>query len=127
VRLPRIGQVRTLESTRKPSRHVERGTGRIRSATVSFGRRRWSVQRSKRCLRTDAEVKRLHSRGAHARADGLHKLTTGLVEQSGSIVVEDLNIAGMIRYRRLARRIADAGWVSCAGNLYTRPPGAVAR
>jgi putative transposase len=35
VKLPRIGLVGTHESTRKLARHVERGTARIRSATVS--------------------------------------------------------------------------------------------
>lgn len=43
VTLPRIGSVRTHESTRKLARHVERGTARIRSATVSFQRGRWHV------------------------------------------------------------------------------------
>ncbi|MGH3858849.1 IS607 family element RNA-guided endonuclease TnpB, partial [Actinokineospora sp.] len=41
VRLPRIGVVRTHESTRKLARHVERGTARIRSATVTCRGGRW--------------------------------------------------------------------------------------
>jgi putative transposase len=43
VTLPRIGTVRTLESTRKLAPHVERGTARIRSATVSHRAGRWQV------------------------------------------------------------------------------------
>jgi putative transposase len=43
VKLPRIGAVRTHESTRKLARHLERGTGRILSATVSYRRGRWQV------------------------------------------------------------------------------------
>jgi putative transposase len=35
VRVPRVGEIKTYESTRKLNRHVERGTGRILSATVS--------------------------------------------------------------------------------------------
>jgi len=41
VRLPRIGVVRTHESTRTLARHVERGTARIRSATVTRRGERW--------------------------------------------------------------------------------------
>jgi putative transposase len=41
VKLPRIGLDRTHESTRKLARHVERGTARIRSATVQNQRGRW--------------------------------------------------------------------------------------
>jgi putative transposase len=36
VRLPRIGVVRTHESTRKLARHIERGTARVRSATLTY-------------------------------------------------------------------------------------------
>jgi hypothetical protein len=41
VKLPRIGVVRTHESTRTLARHVDRGTARIRSATVSHRAGRW--------------------------------------------------------------------------------------
>ena len=43
IQLPRIGLVRTCESTRKLARNVERGEARIRSATLSFQRGRWHV------------------------------------------------------------------------------------
>jgi putative transposase len=43
VQLPVIGVVGTHESTRKLARHVEAGTARIRSATLSFQRGRWHV------------------------------------------------------------------------------------
>jgi putative transposase len=179
VRLPRIGVVRTHESTRKLARHVERGTARIRSATVSHRRGRWFVsfsveiercdlvparpevvvgvdlgvkslavlstgevvanpkhlevvqrelrrlQRqaarrvgpdrrtrrapSNRWRRTQARIGRLHTAVANARRDGLHKLTTRLATTFGTIVVEDLQVAGMLRNRRLARHIAGTG------------------
>jgi putative transposase len=40
----------------------------------------------------------------------LHKLTTGLAHEYGTIVIEDLNVAGMMKHRRLARAVADAGF-----------------
>jgi putative transposase len=43
VQLPRIGLVRTHESTRKLARKVEAGTARIRSVTLSWQRGRWHV------------------------------------------------------------------------------------
>jgi putative transposase len=43
IRLPRIGTVRTHESTRRLARKVEAGTARIRSATLSHQRGRWHV------------------------------------------------------------------------------------
>lgn len=58
--------------------------------------------------RTD--LGRAHARVRHLRADGLHKLTTSIAAEYGTVVVEDLNVAGMLRNHKLARRIADAGF-----------------
>jgi putative transposase len=58
VKLPRIGIIRTHESTRKLARHVERGTARIRSATVSYQRGRWFVSFSVQITRTDPPATR---------------------------------------------------------------------
>lgn len=55
VKLPRIGAVRTHESTRKLARHGERGTARIRSASVSFRAGRWFVSFSVEITRADPE------------------------------------------------------------------------
>jgi putative transposase len=43
------------------------------------------------------------------RRDALHKLTTSLATQHDLVVVEQLNLAGMVRNRRLARALADTG------------------
>jgi putative transposase len=47
---------------------------------------------------------------ARLRRDAIHKLTTDLAGEYGTIVVEDLNVTGMLRNRRLARAVADAGF-----------------
>jgi putative transposase len=55
-------------------------------------------------------VARRHERIANRRRDFLHKLTRRYVNQYDTIVVEDLNVAGMIQNHRLARAISDASW-----------------
>jgi putative transposase len=52
---------------------------------------------------------RLHPQVACARRDGLHKLSARLTSVYGTVVVEDLNVAGMMSNRRLARHIAGVG------------------
>ena len=49
---------------------------------------------------------------ANLRHDGVHKLTTRLVREYGVVVVEDLNVAGKVRNRRLARAISDCGFAT---------------
>jgi putative transposase len=52
------------------------------------------------------KLARLHRRIADIRADALHKLTSKLT-QFATIVIEDLNVAGMLGNRRISRAIAD--------------------
>jgi putative transposase len=63
-----------------------------------------------RNLAGQATIARMHARAANLREDGLHQLTTRLAAAYGTIVVEDLNVVGMLKNRRLARRVADAGF-----------------
>ena len=46
---------------------------------------------------------------ANLRGEALHQLTTELAGTYGTVVVERLNVAGMVRNRHLARAIADSG------------------
>jgi putative transposase len=177
VTLPKLGTIRTHESTRKLARRLEAGTARILSATVSRNAQRWfvsftvetersvatarlrpgsvigvdlgvktlltgaddtgkvfkvtgpkplraSLRRLRRVSRAHsrktqgsanrrksaARLARIHARIANIRADALHKTTTGLATRYETIVVEDLNVAGMTRNRRLARAISDQGF-----------------
>jgi putative transposase len=52
----------------------------------------------------------VEARAACIRRDGLHKLTSRLVAEHGTVVVERLNVTGMLRNRHLARAISDAGF-----------------
>ena len=51
----------------------------------------------------------LHARVVNVRSDRHHKATTAIAKSCGRVVVETLNVSGMMRNRRLARAIADAG------------------
>ena len=57
-----------------------------------------------------AKVARAHRKVRNARNDFLHRASTHLVRGNDTIVIEDLNVSGMVRNRRLARVISDCGW-----------------
>jgi putative transposase len=169
IQLPRVGILKTHESTRKLARRVEQGTARILAATITRTADRWfvsftvEVQRavpacngktsvvgvdvgirylavlstgttvanahalehslrklrrlnrqlarckpgSKHRSQTRRQLARVHVRATNLRKDVLHKLTTALATGHRIVVVEQLNVAGMVRNRRLARAIAD--------------------
>jgi putative transposase len=55
-------------------------------------------------------VAKVHERVSNARKDFLHKLSRKLVDESQVIIVENLNVKGMVRNRKLSKAISDVGW-----------------
>ena len=84
---------------------------------------------SKRHRRAQLALQKTHAAVAAARRDSLHKLTTALARTCGTIVVEDLNVSGMVRNRHLAKAVADASFaevrrqLTLQDDLARRPPG----
>ncbi|MBR7675570.1 RNA-guided endonuclease InsQ/TnpB family protein [Streptomyces daliensis] len=53
---------------------------------------------------------RVHARITDRRRDHLHKITTRLVRENQTLVIEDLTVRNMVKNRSLARAISDAAW-----------------
>jgi putative transposase len=65
---------------------------------------------SKRRNRTRIKIAKLHNKKADTRKDFLHKLSTKVVSENQAIILEDLNVSGMVKNRKLARVISLQGW-----------------
>ena len=82
---------------------------------VKPGASAWAT--SKRMLRTQARVRKLHERVANLRREQAHQLTTYLTREFGVIGVETLAVRNLLANRRLARHIADVGWGTILAQL----------
>lgn len=56
------------------------------------------------------KISKLHLHIANMRKDFLHKESRKLVDENQVMVLEDLNVKGMIKNKKLARSIADVSW-----------------
>ena len=93
-------------------RHLGRKLRKLRRLEREKSRRqKGSANRNK----SRRKVAITHGRVARARRDYHHKQALALVRENQVIHVEDLNIVGMVRNRRLARAISDAGWGQFVG------------
>jgi IS605 OrfB family transposase len=96
-------------------RHLATAGRRLRRLARRMSRRQGPDRRtgqrpSNRRERARRDLSAAHRRVADLRRDGLHKLTTRLSARYGTVVVEDLHVAGMVRNRRLAKAISDCGF-----------------
>jgi putative transposase len=65
---------------------------------------------SKRRNKTRIRIAKQHNKIADTRKDFLHKLSTKVVSKNQTIVLEDLNVSGMVKNRKLALSISLQGW-----------------
>ena len=96
-------------------RHMSRAVRKLRRLSRTVSRRQGPDRRtgrkpSNRWRRADAARNRALGKVAGQRRDSLHKLTTRLAAEFGTVVIEDLHVAGMMKNRRLARHVADASF-----------------
>jgi transposase, IS605 OrfB family, central region len=68
------------------------------------------VKGSNRWERTRLRIAKLHCRIDDMRTDFLHKLSTKLTNKNQVVVLEDLNVRGMLKNRKLSKAISRQGW-----------------
>jgi putative transposase len=112
-------------------RHHRKAEKKLAKANKRVSRRQ---QGSKRRGKAVAQLGKRHQKVKRQRADFHHKSALMLLRQYDTIYLEDLRVANMVRNRRLAKSISDAGWAqfrtileakaACAGRRVIAVPPA---
>jgi putative transposase len=88
-------------------KHERRDRARLAKAQRDLSRKaKGSANREKARRR----VAKVHARIADRRRDFLHKLSTRLVRENQTVVIEDLAVRNLMKNGKLARAISDAAW-----------------
>ena len=88
-------------------RHERRARARLALAQRRLSRKaKGSANREKAKLK----VARAHARIADRRRDFLHKLSTRIIRENQTVLIEDLCVRTMVRNHSLARAISGASW-----------------
>jgi putative transposase len=88
-------------------KHYRRHIAKLQKLSRAYARtQKGSKNRNKKRIKLAAH----HARVANIRKDTLHKITTYLSKNHATIVVEDLNVSGMIKNEKLAQSISDCSF-----------------
>ncbi len=79
---------------------------KLRQLNKSVSRKRKGSNNRKKAA---VKLARQHYRVSNIRKDTIHKATSAITKQASTIVIESLNISGMMKNRKLSKAMADAG------------------
>jgi len=86
---------------------LKKRINRLRRLSKNLSRKNRGSKRYERARKRQAK---LQAKLKDIRTDFLHKLSTQIIRENQAIVLEDLNVAGMVKNRKLSRTISDLGW-----------------
>ena len=104
-----INKTKIVRNLNRKLAHIQRVLSRKYEAAKKAGKD--SKQKSKQILKYEALLKRIYYRIACIRLNQRHQITREMVDlHPERIVVEDLNVRGMMKNRHLAKAIGEMGF-----------------
>lgn len=88
-------------------RYFRKNQAKLKKAQRHLSRK---VKNSNRYNKQKLKVAKMHRKIANQRSHFIHNVTTNLVKNYDEIVIEDLNVSGMVKNHKLAKSISDASF-----------------
>lgn len=93
----------------KPHKNLERLI-KIRSKALSRTKRNKDGIESKGRLDARRYLAKVYNKASNIRNNHLHQISSRIINENQVIVLEDLNVKGMVKNRRLSKSISDCSW-----------------
>ena len=78
------------------------------------------VKKSKNRIKAKKKLAKTHARITNIRTDSIEKISTTIANEFTHVVMENLNVRGMSKNRKLSRSILDMGFYSFKNRLATK-------
>ena len=91
----------------KRERHLDKHTKRLMKEQRKLSRTTKGSNNRKKQIE---KVQAVHRKIRNTRKDFLHKTSSNMIAKYSGVVLEDLNVSGMMKNSKLARSISDVGW-----------------
>ena len=103
-----INRTKTVRKLKKKKRRLQRSISRKYEMNKLKGGR---YSKTSNIIKSERQLLRIHHRLANIRQNYRHQITTALIRRKpSSIVLEDLNVKGMMSNRHLAKAVQEQGF-----------------
>lgn len=98
--------------TKKMEQKLKREQRKLSRRALLAKQRGIKLHEAKNYQKQKKKVARLYEKMVNQRTDFLNKLSTDIIKNHDIICIEDLNVKGMLKNRKLSKAISDVSWSS---------------
>lgn len=103
--------------TKKMEQKLKREQRKLSRRALLAKQRGINLHEAKNYQKQKKKVARLYEKAVNQREDFLNKLSTDIIKNHDVICIEDLNVKGMLKNRKLSKAISDVSWSSFVSKL----------